>query len=383
MDLPPGFRFHPTDEEIIMYYLVKKVGDNKFAALAIGEADLNKCEPWDLPKLAKMGEKEWFFFFQRDRKYPTGMRTNRATEAGYWKATGKDKEIRRGKKILVGMKKTLVFYKGRAPRGEKSDWVMHEYRLEGNTVSSNKTTHYEEWVVCKVFYKVANLETRRNMDRARIESFVDSLLEDPSDFPALTNTILATNDQQIPTGILAPPPRFVPESQNNFLIPSSQTHLHSTMNNPFPTPYPTPYCLDHQQNPNFIPNPGFQPQPPLLTSNLGYQEQIGGPSSVVSTYWNPAPVPVPAPAPVPVPVHDHQASLGQMRPRGIEHFSTNNSVISPSQETGLSAAAAANDIVSVAPPSEVVPLPLLDDEDLIEGLSFMSNNLEDLEFLWH
>lgn len=80
--------------------------------------------------IAKMGEKEWYFFCVRDRKYPTGLRTNRATEAGYWKATGKDKEIHKARD-LVGMKKTLVFYRGRAPKGEKSNWIMHEYRLDG------------------------------------------------------------------------------------------------------------------------------------------------------------------------------------------------------------------------------------------------------------
>ncbi|XP_048445144.1 NAC domain-containing protein 100-like [Pyrus x bretschneideri] len=151
--LPPGFRFHPTNEELISHYLHKKVIDTSFSCKAIGEVDLNKSEPWELPWKAKMGEKEWYFFCVRDRKYPTGLRTNRATEAGYWKATGKDKEIYRGKS-LVGMKKTLVFYKGRAPKGEKSNWVMHEYRLDGKfSVHNLPKTAKNEWVICRVFEK--------------------------------------------------------------------------------------------------------------------------------------------------------------------------------------------------------------------------------------
>ncbi|XP_042513818.1 NAC domain-containing protein 100-like [Macadamia integrifolia] len=148
-NLPPGFRFHPTDEELITYYLNSKVSDVHFSSRAITDVDLNKCEPWDLPAKATMGEKEWYFFSLRDRKYPTGLRTNRATEAGHWKTTGKDKEIFHSG-VLVGLKKTLVFYKGRAPKGEKSNWVMHEYRLE--TQFAYKATK-EEWVVCRVFQK--------------------------------------------------------------------------------------------------------------------------------------------------------------------------------------------------------------------------------------
>lgn len=49
IDLPPGFRFHPTDEEIITHYLTEKVMNSSFCASAIGEVDLNKVEPWDLP----------------------------------------------------------------------------------------------------------------------------------------------------------------------------------------------------------------------------------------------------------------------------------------------------------------------------------------------
>ncbi|OVA19230.1 NAC domain [Macleaya cordata] len=149
--LPPGFRFHPTDEELITYYLNQKISDASFTGKAIADVDLNKSEPWDLPGKAKMGEKEWYFFSLRDRKYPTGIRTNRATNAGYWKTTGKDKEIFNTVTTeLAGMKKTLVFYKGRAPRGEKTNWVMHEYRLHSKT---NFRTTKDEWVVCRVFQK--------------------------------------------------------------------------------------------------------------------------------------------------------------------------------------------------------------------------------------
>ncbi|KAI5060408.1 hypothetical protein GOP47_0024828 [Adiantum capillus-veneris] len=158
--LPPGYRFHPTDEELVVYYLANKVADFRFTVAAIGEVDLNKCEPWDLPERAKMGEKEWYFFSLKDRKYPTGLRTNRATMAGYWKATGKDREVMSISRYgagcyLVGMKKTLVFYKGRAPKGEKTNWIMHEYRLEGepSLLQLSKMACKDEWVVCRIFKK--------------------------------------------------------------------------------------------------------------------------------------------------------------------------------------------------------------------------------------
>ncbi|KAK6939117.1 NAC domain [Dillenia turbinata] len=150
--LPPGFRFHPTDEELITFYLASKVFNGSFGGVDIAEVDLNRCEPWELPDVAKMGEREWYFFSLRDRKYPTGLRTNRATGAGYWKATGKDREVYSASNgALLGMKKTLVFYKGRAPRGEKTKWVMHEYRLDGDF--SCRHLCKEEWVICRIFHK--------------------------------------------------------------------------------------------------------------------------------------------------------------------------------------------------------------------------------------
>ncbi|KAL5656646.1 hypothetical protein ACJX0J_035965, partial [Zea mays] len=79
---------------------------------------------------ALFGRKEWYFFTPRDRKYPNGSRPNRAAGRGYWKATGADKPIApKGGGGAAGIKKALVFYSGKAPRGFKTDWIMHEYRL--------------------------------------------------------------------------------------------------------------------------------------------------------------------------------------------------------------------------------------------------------------
>ncbi|XP_031477321.1 NAC domain-containing protein 105-like [Nymphaea colorata] len=157
--VPPGFRFHPTDEELVGYYLRKKVAAQKIELDVIKEVDLYRIEPWDLQERCRTGDEEqaeWYFFSHKDRKYPTGTRTNRATIAGFWKATGRDKAIY-DKLRLIGMRKTLVFYKGRAPNGQKTDWIMHEYRLE---TDENAPPQEEGWVVCRAFKKRTNCQTR-------------------------------------------------------------------------------------------------------------------------------------------------------------------------------------------------------------------------------
>nr|ACU21491.1 unknown [Glycine max] len=167
--VPPGFRFHPTEEELLQYYLRKKVSYEKIDLDVIRDVDLNKLEPWDIQEKCKIGttpQNDWYFFSHKDKKYPTGTRTNRATAAGFWKATGRDKVIySNGKRI--GMRKTLVFYKGRAPHGQKSDWIMHEYRLDdNNTADTNIVSNVmgdaaqeEGWVVCRIFKKKNHLKT--------------------------------------------------------------------------------------------------------------------------------------------------------------------------------------------------------------------------------
>lgn len=52
----------------------------------------------------------------------------------------------------IGMRKTLVFYTGRAPHGQKTDWIMHEYRLNDDA-DDQVLVQEDGWVVCRVFKK--------------------------------------------------------------------------------------------------------------------------------------------------------------------------------------------------------------------------------------
>lgn len=156
--LPPGFRFHPTDEELVVQYLRRKALSYPLPAAVIPEIDLLKFNPWDLP--GGIGEDK-YFFTQNEAKYMTGSRSNRATTRGYWKATGKEKQIVTGNvrgnnnSVVVGLKKVLVFYHGRPPRGARTDWVMHEYRLANCAADLKNSTFINSngWVLCRIFKK--------------------------------------------------------------------------------------------------------------------------------------------------------------------------------------------------------------------------------------
>ncbi|XP_058765703.1 transcription factor JUNGBRUNNEN 1-like [Vicia villosa] len=167
-DVPlPGFRFHPTDQELVTFYLRRKLENKPISIDLIKQVDIYKYDPWDLPKSSVHGaEKEGYFFCKRGRKYKNSIRPNRVTGSGFWKATGIDKAIYSNGgegNDCVGLKKTLVYYRGSAGKGTKTDWMMHEFRLPSGTIATsadrdrakndnNDLSHEAEiWTLCRIF----------------------------------------------------------------------------------------------------------------------------------------------------------------------------------------------------------------------------------------
>lgn len=157
----PGFRFHPTEEELVEFYLRRKVEGKRFNVELITFLDLYRYDPWELPALAAIGEKEWYFYVPRDRKYRNGDRPNRVTTSGYWKATGADRMIRSENFRSIGLKKTLVFYSGKAPKGIRTSWIMNEYRLPQH---ETERLQKAEISLCRV-YKRAGVEDHPSLPR--------------------------------------------------------------------------------------------------------------------------------------------------------------------------------------------------------------------------
>ncbi|OMO68892.1 No apical meristem (NAM) protein [Corchorus olitorius] len=129
INVPIGYRFKPRDDELIVHYLKPKAYNQPLPPNTIEEVELYSYNPEAL--------------------------TGRGTGDGFWKATGVDKQVRdQGK--LEGLKKTLVYYRGKPPKGKKTNWIMHEYVLKDPPPTQRAGIHdmkLDNWVLCKVYNK--------------------------------------------------------------------------------------------------------------------------------------------------------------------------------------------------------------------------------------
>ncbi|KFK30695.1 hypothetical protein AALP_AA6G015500 [Arabis alpina] len=149
-----GFRFYPTEEELINHYLKNKnQGQFWLVDDAINEINIRSYEPMFLPSLSKIQSNDlvWYFFSLIEHTSGNKKGTKRSTVSGFWKVTGVDREIK-VKNVVIGIKKTLVYHKGRHPNGVRTPWVTHEYHI------TYLPPDQRNYVICKVMYNGEDMD---------------------------------------------------------------------------------------------------------------------------------------------------------------------------------------------------------------------------------
>lgn len=167
----PGFRFYPTEEELVCFYLYNKLRGTRTSDIdrVIPVVDIYDYNPWDLPQVGGeacgAGSEQWFFFSPRQEREARGGRPNRLTTEGYWKATGSPGDVYSSQNSsVIGRKRSMVFYVGRAPNGTKTSWKMNEYKAIHShfTPSSSSSPPpnpqlSEELSLCRIYKKSRSL----------------------------------------------------------------------------------------------------------------------------------------------------------------------------------------------------------------------------------
>lgn len=166
----------------------------------------------------------------RDRKYRNGDRPNRVTTSGYWKATGADRMIRSESLRSIGLKKTLVFYSGKAPKGIRTSWIMNEYRLPHH---ETERLQKAEISICRV-HKRAGFEDYPSLPRS---------------LPTKTSSSISKSAQN---GSRSLHQNYGPVTESS---PSSSTNTGTTLDLSNPNSHRiNPFQTSHMINPTLAPN---------------------------------------------------------------------------------------------------------------------------------
>ncbi|KAG2279004.1 hypothetical protein Bca52824_061559 [Brassica carinata] len=189
-----GFRFCPTDEELINYFLKNKIlGKPWLVDDKITEVSICSYEPASLPALSMIKSKDpvWYFLSPKEYKSPKKSLTKRTTPSGFWKSTGKDRKVKEGKRrdgLVIGIKKTLVYHEGKSSNAVPTPWIMHEYHItclpladQGNVrdiPSGSNSTKPGHYLVISDSNTVEATNTPPQVEQAGQESLSDFSVND-------------------------------------------------------------------------------------------------------------------------------------------------------------------------------------------------------------
>ncbi|XP_057418911.1 NAC domain-containing protein 83-like [Lotus japonicus] len=148
--LLPGYKFDPTDEVLVDFYLKRKIFAQPLPFQIIPNFDVFQTEPWCLPGDGKIFNERKCFFYNTMGRDLENLDT-RVARSGQWRIIEKDKDVPiplRNNQV-IGKRNTLIFWKVQGACFMRTKWVMHEFRL---ALMANPSK-MANWVVYRIFQK--------------------------------------------------------------------------------------------------------------------------------------------------------------------------------------------------------------------------------------
>nr|AAM34768.1 nam-like protein 5 [Petunia x hybrida] len=177
LNLPIGFRFHPTDEELFVHYLSKKIFSMPLPALIIPEHhDVFHTFPCDLPA-GDLREKRYFFSKTNGQINSKGcsILISGRDYSGYWNAIGQGQLIvvpfpHQQQGLVLGMKKAFRFYQTNQIKSLRTRWVMHQYSLVSTSQNVNNMMQVGDWSIFSIYQRKLK---SKNVIRAKANALAE------------------------------------------------------------------------------------------------------------------------------------------------------------------------------------------------------------------
>ncbi|XP_021641598.1 NAC domain-containing protein 101 isoform X2 [Hevea brasiliensis] len=152
-EFPIGYRFLPTDEELVTHYLSNKVFYRPLPAHVAQDIDSREFYSKAPNSIVNYscGEREWYFFLHEDEDFLVENNPNRIVgdKIGFWKSTGQEKSICNLDGNVFASKFQFTYFSGIFPNARKTHWKMDEYRLPSQCQTAHSFQE-EEWVLVRL-----------------------------------------------------------------------------------------------------------------------------------------------------------------------------------------------------------------------------------------
>ncbi|KAM0853786.1 hypothetical protein ACQ4PT_050854 [Festuca glaucescens] len=188
-----GFRFLPTDKDIVLYYLKRKVLNQRLPVYHTIEErhDIYALDADEITLDENYGDEErlGFFFVQKQYAYNNGCYYR--TPDGYWRIRGRPTGVNhRGR--TVGFKTAMDFHRGRPPHGCRTPWSMFEYAL--NPCQGDLLNLAQPWVHEHLRCVQGSLEGEQNVAQRKEVASPRTVAETPFSEENIAETLRNEED---------------------------------------------------------------------------------------------------------------------------------------------------------------------------------------------